>query len=67
MVRDPEFSMVRLRAFGTYEIRIVDPKTFMNEIVGTDNHFTIDEIDDQLTNLIITKFTTVSVKVKFLF
>ncbi|HHS93592.1 MAG TPA: antifreeze protein, partial [Campylobacterales bacterium] len=59
MVRDPEFSMVRLRAFGTYEIRIVDPKQFMNEIVGTDNHFTVDEIDDQLTNLIISKFTTV--------
>ena len=59
MVRDPEFSMVRLRAFGTYEIRITNPKTFINEIVGTDQHFTIDEIDDQLTNLIITKFTTV--------
>jgi len=59
MVRDPEFSMVRLRAFGTYEIRITDPKVFMNEIVGTDNHFTVDEIDNQLTNLIVTKFTSV--------
>jgi len=58
MVRDPEFSMVRLRAFGTYEIRITDPKHFMNEIVGTDGHFTVDEIEDQLTNLIISKFTT---------
>ena len=58
MVRDPEFSMVRLRAFGTYEIRIADPKQFMNEIVGTDNHFTVDEIEEQLSNLIITKFTT---------
>ena len=59
MVRDPEFSMVRLRAFGTYEIRITDPKQFMNEIVGTDQHFTVDEIDQQLTNLIISKFTTI--------
>ncbi len=59
MVRDPEFSMVRLRAFGTYEIRITDPKQFMNEIVGTDNHFTVDEIDEQLTNLIVSKFTTI--------
>ena len=59
MVRDPEFSMVRLRAFGTYEIRITDPKQFMNEIVGTDHHFTVDEIDEQLTNLIISKFTTI--------
>ena len=59
MVRDPEFSMVRLRAFGTYEIRITDPKQFMNEIVGTDGHFTVDEIDEQLTNLIVSKFTTI--------
>ena len=58
MVRDPEFSMVRLRAFGTYEIRITDAKQFMTEIVGTDGHFTIDEIDEQLKNLIVSKFTT---------
>ena len=59
MVRDPEFSMVRLRAFGTYEIRITDPKQFMNEIVGTDHHFTVDEIDEQLSNLIISKFASI--------
>jgi len=58
MVRDPEFSMVRLRAFGTYEIRITDAEQFMREIVGTDSHFTIDEIDEQLKNLILSKFTT---------
>jgi membrane protease subunit (stomatin/prohibitin family) len=59
MLRDPEFSMVRLRAFGTYEIRITDPKTFMNEIVGTDAHFTTDEVESQLTNLILSKLPAV--------
>ena len=59
MVRDPEFSMVRLRAFGTYEIRIKDAKTFLNEIVGTDGHFTTDEVEEQLTNLIASKFATI--------
>jgi membrane protease subunit (stomatin/prohibitin family) len=59
MVRDPEFAMVRLRAFGTYEIRIDDPKTFLKEIVGTDGHFTTDEIEAQLTNLIVSKFATI--------
>jgi len=59
MVRDPEFSMVRLRAFGTYEIRITDPKQFMQEIVGTDGHFTVDEVQNQLSNLILSKFPTV--------
>ncbi|MEA1954401.1 MAG: SPFH domain-containing protein [Campylobacterota bacterium] len=59
MVRDPEFSMVRLRAFGTYEIRINDAKTFLKEIVGTDGHFTTDEVEAQLTNLIVSKFATI--------
>jgi membrane protease subunit (stomatin/prohibitin family) len=58
-VRDPEFRMVRLRAFGTYEIRVEDPKIFLQEIVGTDGHFTTDEIDAQLTNLILSKFATI--------
>ena len=59
MVRDPEFSMVRLRAFGTYEIRINDAKKFLTEIVGTDGHFTTDEIEAQLTNLITSNFATI--------
>ncbi len=59
MLRDPEFVMVRLRAFGTYEIRIADPEVFLKEIVGTDGHFTTDEIDDQLSNLILSKLPVV--------
>ena len=59
MVRDSEFDMVRLRAFGTYEIRVHDAKTFLKEIVGTDGHFTTDEIEAQLTNLIVSKFATI--------
>ena len=59
MVRDPEFAMVRLRAFGTYEIRVDDPVTFLKEIVGTDGHFTTSEIESQLTNLITAKFATI--------
>jgi membrane protease subunit (stomatin/prohibitin family) len=59
MVRDPEFSMVRLRAFGTYEIQISDPEAFLREIVGTDGHFTIDEVDAQLSNIIVSKLATV--------
>jgi membrane protease subunit (stomatin/prohibitin family) len=59
MVRDSEFDMVRLRAFGTYEIRISDAEAFLREIVGTDGHFTTDEIDDQLSNLIVSKLAVV--------
>jgi membrane protease subunit (stomatin/prohibitin family) len=59
MLRDEEFSAVRLRAFGTYSIRINDAAKFIREIAGTDGHFTTDEISNQLRNLIISRFTNV--------
>ena len=59
MMRDREFSMVRLRTFGSYNIRINDPAKFIQEIVGTDGHFTIDEISSQLRNLIVTRYTDI--------
>ena len=47
MLRDPEFGPVRLRAFGTYAIRVTDPAKFIREIVGTDGNFTTDEVTNQ--------------------
>lgn len=59
MVRDKEFGAVRVRSFGTYNIRIDDPSTFLKEIVGTDGYFTVGEISDQLRNLIVSRFSTI--------
>jgi membrane protease subunit (stomatin/prohibitin family) len=59
ILRDPEFGPVRLRAFGTYEIRVADPALLLRELVGTDSHFTTDQITDQLRNLIVARFATV--------
>jgi membrane protease subunit (stomatin/prohibitin family) len=57
MVRDPEFGAVRLRSFGTYVVRVSDPARFVQEIVGTNAHFTVAGVAEQLTNLIITRFS----------
>src|SRR5471030_2944130 len=57
MLRDAEFGPIRIRAFESYAIRIMDAKLFLKEIAGTDNQFTTDEITDQLRNLVITRFT----------
>ena len=59
MLRDPEFGAVRLRAFGTYGLRIKEPITFLKEIVGTDGHFQTDEISGQLRNLIASRFASI--------
>jgi membrane protease subunit (stomatin/prohibitin family) len=59
MLRDQEFGGVRLRAFGTYEMRIDDAVIFLREVVGTDGHFTTNEITNQLRNLIVSRFANV--------
>lgn len=59
MLRDPEFGALRLRAFGTYSIRIADAVRFLQEIAGTDHYFTTQEITDQLRDLIVSRFANV--------
>ncbi|HRF59422.1 MAG TPA: SPFH domain-containing protein, partial [Fimbriimonadaceae bacterium] len=59
MMRDPDFGMVRVRAFGTYEMRVKDPALFLKEIVGTDGEFTTDEVNEQIRNVIVSNFSTV--------
>ncbi|MBL6448041.1 SPFH domain-containing protein [Fulvivirga sp. 29W222] len=54
---DNRFGMLEIRAFGTYVIRITDPGLFIREVVGTDGHFTTDEINNQLRSLVVTRFT----------
>jgi membrane protease subunit (stomatin/prohibitin family) len=57
MLRDAEFGPLRLRAFGTYSVRVGDPARFMTEIVGTDGEFTMDEISFQIRNVIVQEFS----------
>jgi membrane protease subunit (stomatin/prohibitin family) len=56
--RDPEFGPVRIRAFGTYEVKVSDPAKFMTEIVGTDGEVTTDEISYQIRNVIVSRFSS---------
>ena len=59
MLRDPEFGPTRLRAFGTYTVKVSDPGKFLLEIVGTDGEFTMDEISFQIRNIIVQEFSRV--------
>lgn len=59
MLRDKEFGAVRLRAFGNYSVRINDPLTFIQEIVGTNGQFSTTDISDQLRNLILSRFASI--------
>lgn len=54
--RDPEFGMVRLRAFGSYAYQVKDPALFVNGIVGQQGIYTTSAIADYLRNIIVSKF-----------
>ena len=57
MVRDADFGIVRLRAFGTYDFRIVDAPRFLKEVAGTDDHFRLDEFADTMRSRIVSIFS----------
>ena len=57
MMRDADFGVVRIRAFGQYDFKIVNPPLFLKEVAGTDNHFRLDEFADVMRSKIVTVFT----------
>ena len=57
MLRDQDFGIVRLRAFGAYSLRVVDPGEFIKEVAGTNAHFQTEDIDGQLKRAIVTEFS----------
>jgi excisionase family DNA binding protein len=57
MVRDADFGVVRVRAFGTYDFRIVDPKLFLKEVAGSDHNFRLDEFADTMRSRLVSVFS----------
>jgi membrane protease subunit (stomatin/prohibitin family) len=53
IVRDPEFGMVRLRAFGAYAARVIEPVRLLSELVGTDPQFRTEEVQEYLRQMIV--------------
>jgi membrane protease subunit (stomatin/prohibitin family) len=57
MLRDADFGMLRIRAFGIYSIRVHDSKKFLKELVGTNGLYTRDDITEQLRKSLVSRFT----------
>lgn len=56
MMRDNDLGIVRVRAFGTYDFRIVDPKLFLKEVAGSDHNFRLDEFSDTMRSRLVSAF-----------
>ena len=57
MMRDEVLGVVRARAFGIYDFRIVDPKTFLREVAGSDHDFRIAEFEETMRSRVISVFS----------
>src|SRR5713101_2473666 len=57
MMRDSDFGMVRLRAFGIYSFRVTDPRALIKEIAGTNAHFVTEDIEGQLKRTLVSGFS----------
>ena len=54
--KDSELGLIRLRAFGVFNLRIVQPVLFINTMVGTQGVFTTEEIEEYLNRVIVSRF-----------
>jgi membrane protease subunit (stomatin/prohibitin family) len=59
MLRDAEFGPVRLRAFGTFAIRVSDAATFLRQIAGTGGRFSVEQGGEQLRDMMVARFADV--------
>jgi membrane protease subunit (stomatin/prohibitin family) len=55
ILRDPELGPVRLRAFGSYALRINDPRLLLEKLISTDGRFEVEEISDQLRAMLVSR------------
>ena len=53
MMRDAEFGMIRLRAFGIYSFKVSDPETFLKEVFGTSELFTVEGVEGQIKRTLV--------------
>ncbi len=53
MMRDQDFGMIRLRAFGIYSFRVADPVAFLKEVFGTSELFTVEGVEGQIKRTIV--------------
>jgi membrane protease subunit (stomatin/prohibitin family) len=58
-MRDAQFGMVRLRAFGTYIVQVAEPRKLLTSVVGTRGRFTVQDVEEQLRSSIIARVADV--------
>ncbi len=53
MMRDTDFGMIRIRAFGIYAFRVTNPEVFLKEVFGTNSLFTVEDVEGQIKRSLV--------------
>jgi excisionase family DNA binding protein len=64
MMRDEDLGIVRARAFGIFDFKIVEPRLFLKEVAGSDNHFHLDEFADTMRARVVSVFSEALAKAR---
>ena len=57
MMRDTEFGVIRLRAFGNYAFRVTDPETLLKECFGTASTYSVSDIENQIKRTVVSSLS----------
>lgn len=57
MMRDQDFGLLRIRAYGIFSYRVNDPATFLKELFGTSSTFTTEDIQEQLSKMTVSSLS----------
>ncbi len=62
LIPDPKFEQVEIKAFGTFNFHIADPKQFLIQVTSTNRYYTAADLRDQLKGFIVTNFAPLLVQ-----
>lgn len=54
--KDSELGLIRLRAFGMFDVRVIQPVLLINSLVGTQGIYTMHEIEQYLSRVVVSRF-----------
>jgi membrane protease subunit (stomatin/prohibitin family) len=54
--KDSELGLIRLRAFGVFNLQVTQPLLFINSMVGTQGMFSTEEIEEYLNRVIVSRY-----------
>lgn len=57
MLKDADFGNVRVRGYGIYSFKVTDPRAFLKEMFGTNEVYTVTDVENQIRPMLVSNLT----------